>query len=190
MALNVLNNTGPGKGLSPDGAYLLPEPLFIHEVLWHSPEDNFTRNAPDIYPWYEFENYLFKIIATSPRGQWVNHMCISFRTQNIRDPLHIQIMRSLNSCENQIRLIYAVPLKCTPPITTKFCTTRHDSYTVVTCAKFRCDQLSILQTRALQILIQFRLFTCVKLSSDLFIFSIERRVFLTRFALCVLNYGC
>ena len=33
-------------------------------------------------------------------------------------------------------------LKCTPPITAKFCT-HHDSVTVVTCAKFRCDQLSI-----------------------------------------------
>ena len=32
--------------------------------------------------------------------------------------------------------------KCTLLITTKFCT-RHDSVTVVTCAKFCCDQLSI-----------------------------------------------
>ena len=31
--------------------------LIIIEVLWHSPEGNFTGNAQDIYPWYEFENY-------------------------------------------------------------------------------------------------------------------------------------
>ena len=33
-------------------------------------------------------------------------------------------------------------LKCALPITTKFCT-RHDSYTVVTCAKYCCDRLRI-----------------------------------------------
>ena len=33
-------------------------------------------------------------------------------------------------------------LKCSLPITTKFCT-RHDSVTVVTCAKFSCDRLSV-----------------------------------------------
>ena len=33
-------------------------------------------------------------------------------------------------------------LKCTLPITTKFCT-RHDSVTVVTCAKFLCDWYGI-----------------------------------------------
>ena len=47
-------------------------------------------------------------------------------------------------------------LKCTLPTTTKFCT-RHDSVTVVTCAKFRCDRLSIFETRALPILIEFRI---------------------------------
>ena len=30
--------------------------LIISEVLWHSPEGNFTGNAPDIYNWYDFEN--------------------------------------------------------------------------------------------------------------------------------------
>ena len=47
-------------------------------------------------------------------------------------------------------------LKCVLPITTKFCT-RHDSVTVVTCAKFHCDRLSIFQTRALQILVEFQI---------------------------------
>ena len=37
-------------------------------------------------------------------------------------------------------------LLCALPITTKFCT-RHDSATVVTCAKFHCDRLSIFQAR-------------------------------------------
>ena len=41
----------------------------IDEVLWHSPESNSTKcaHAPILYD--EFENYTFKITATSPRGQ-------------------------------------------------------------------------------------------------------------------------
>ena len=42
------------------------------------------------------------------------------------------------------------------PITTIFCT-RHDSDTVVTCAKYRCDRSSILETRAFWIFIEFRI---------------------------------
>ena len=38
-------------------------------------------------------------------------------------------------------------VKYTRPITTIFCT-RHDSVTVVTCAKYRCDRSSIFETRA------------------------------------------
>ena len=40
-------------------------------------------------------------------------------------------------------------LKRAEPITTQFCTW-HDSLTVVTCAKFRCDRLNMLWTKALQ----------------------------------------
>ena len=44
----------------------------IAGVWWHSPEGNIVRNAIEIYLWYEFENYKFKIPATSsPRVQWV-----------------------------------------------------------------------------------------------------------------------
>ena len=45
--------------------------LNINEVLWHSPEGNFTENDQYSYHWYEFENYWFKITATSIRGQWI-----------------------------------------------------------------------------------------------------------------------
>ena len=47
-------------------------------------------------------------------------------------------------------------LKCTLLITTKFCT-RHDSYTVVTYAKFRCGRWRIFWGGALQILIEFQI---------------------------------
>ena len=44
----------------------------------------------------------------------------------------------------------------TRPITTIFCT-RHDSVTVVTCAKYRCDRSSIFETKAFWIFIEFRI---------------------------------
>ena len=47
-------------------------------------------------------------------------------------------------------------VKYTRPITTIFCT-RHDSVTVVTCAKYRCDRSSIFETRAFWIFIEFRI---------------------------------
>ena len=50
----------------------------------------------------------------------------------------------------------AFPVKYTRPITTIFCT-RHDSVTVVTCAKYRCDRSSIFETRAFWIFIEFRI---------------------------------
>ena len=46
--------------------------LIISEALWHSPQGNFTGNAQDIYPWYEFENYQLKFTSTSLRGQGLN----------------------------------------------------------------------------------------------------------------------
>ena len=37
------------------GHYLNQCSLIISEILWHSPDGNFTRNSQDICPWYEFE---------------------------------------------------------------------------------------------------------------------------------------
>ena len=66
-------------------------------------------------------------------------------------PVPLTIFRS-NSNYGQNLLCSG--LKCTPPIKTKFFT-RHDSVTVVTCAKFCCDWLHIFKTRAPQIFVQF-----------------------------------
>ena len=54
-------------------------------------------------------------------------------------PVPLTIFR-LNSKFNQNRLCSG--LKCTLPITTKFCTC-HDSVTVVACAKFCCDWIGL-----------------------------------------------
>ena len=59
-----------GSALAQVMAWCLTQCWFpINGVLWHSPESNFIGIAQDIN---EFENYTFKIIFTSIRGQWVN----------------------------------------------------------------------------------------------------------------------
>ena len=46
----------------------------ISEVLWHSPDSNFTENTSDIYHWNEFEIYQFETVFKSPMDQWVNEI--------------------------------------------------------------------------------------------------------------------
>ena len=51
--------------------YLIQYWLVTNEVLWHSPERKITRSAQATLLYIKFENYTFKIIGLSPRGQWV-----------------------------------------------------------------------------------------------------------------------
>ena len=39
--------------------------LTSSEVLWHAPEDNFTKNGQEIYPWYQFKNCLLNTTTAS-----------------------------------------------------------------------------------------------------------------------------
>ena len=68
-------------------------------------------------------------------------------------PVPLTIFRSNSKFDQNLQCSC---LTRTQLITTTFCT-RHDSYTVVTCAKFRYDQWSMFQTRALRNLIEFRI---------------------------------
>ena len=56
------------------GTKSLLEPMLTYHqwFLGHLLDGNFPGNAANIYDWYEFENYYFFIIATSPKDQWVN----------------------------------------------------------------------------------------------------------------------
>ena len=54
-------------------------------------------------------------------------------------PVPLTIFRSNSKFDQNLQCCSS---KCHLPITTKFCT-RHDSVTVVTCAKFHCDRLSM-----------------------------------------------
>ena len=48
--------------------------LLISEVLWLSPENNFTSCVPATIQHHAHDNYMFNIAATFPRRQWVNHI--------------------------------------------------------------------------------------------------------------------
>ena len=101
---------------------------------------------------------------------WVTKQAlINFATKNILLKMHVMSMESYSDLKFLSTMVpdhdqAPVPLsifrsnskfdenskhssvKYTRPITTIFCT-RHDSVTVVTCAKYRCDRSSIFYTR-------------------------------------------
>ena len=84
-------------------------------------------------------------------------VCTHFRsflnTEMVQAPVPLSIFRSNSKFdENSERSSF----KYTGPITTIFCS-RHDSDTVVTCAKYRCDRPCIFYTRVLWIFIEFRI---------------------------------
>ena len=45
--------------------------LIISKVLWHSSEEIIIRRFGDTNQQSKIEDYIFKIISRSPRGQWV-----------------------------------------------------------------------------------------------------------------------
>ena len=76
--------------------------------------------------------------------------CLGASLESALAPVPLSIFRS-NSKFDENSKHYSV--KYTSPITTIFCT-RHDSVTVVTCAKYRCDRSGIFKTRAFWIFIE------------------------------------
>ena len=77
-------------------------------------------------------------------------ICIYFRTQA---PVPLSIFRSNSKFDENSE---CSSFEYTWPITTIFCT-RHDSDTVVTCAKYRCDRPRIFYPRVFWIFIEFRI---------------------------------
>ena len=63
MAPKIWINIFSGNGLETALSHHQNQCWLISKVLWHSHKINFTRNAQDICPWYEFENYWFNITA-------------------------------------------------------------------------------------------------------------------------------
>ena len=56
--------------------------LPINEVLWHSPESNFTASAQATIRYYECKKYTFKITVASPRVTELRaHKCMLVETR-------------------------------------------------------------------------------------------------------------
>ena len=86
MVTSIWVNINSGNGLMVMACYLMASShyltslshtshylwLLISEVLWHSTLSNFPVSAQATILYNMFQNYTFKITATSPRGQWVN----------------------------------------------------------------------------------------------------------------------
>ena len=70
-----------------------------------------------------------------------------------QEPVPLSIFRSNSKFDENSE---CSGFEYTRPITTIFCT-RHDSDTVVTCAKYRCDRPRIFYTRVFWIFIEFRI---------------------------------
>ena len=72
---------------------------------------------------------------------------------SIQAPVPLSIFRSNSKFDENSE---CSSFEYTRPITTIFCT-RHDSDTVVTCAKYRCDRPRVFYTRVFWIFIEFRI---------------------------------
>ena len=77
----------------------------------------------------------------------------SHRRVQDQTPVPLSIFRSNSKFDENSK---HSSVKYTRPITAIFCT-RHDSVTVVTSAKYRCDRSSKFETRAFWIFIEFRI---------------------------------
>ena len=92
--------------------------------------------------------------ATAPiiTSLWWCNFCTQ-STSWKQAPVPLSIFRSNSKFDENSK---HSSVQYTRPITTIFCT-RHDSVTVVTCAKYRCDRSSIFETKAFWIFIEFQI---------------------------------
>ena len=120
----------------------------------------------DVIKWKHFPRYwpsvmgIYRSPVDSPHnGQWrgalMSFLCAAEQTtqQTVQAPVPLSIFRSNSKFDENSE---CSSFEYTRPITTIFCT-RHDSDTVVTCAKYRCDRPRIFYTRVFWIFIEFRI---------------------------------
>ena len=74
MTTQNLNSISSGNGLFSEGNKPLPESILFNFQWGHVAftSVHFRGEFSRYLSWYEFENYLFKITAASPRGPWVD----------------------------------------------------------------------------------------------------------------------
>ena len=68
METKIGINIGSGNGVLLNGTKPLPELLLfvIGEILWHSPESNFTTNSHFTIIYNEFDYYTLKLLPRLP----------------------------------------------------------------------------------------------------------------------------
>ena len=80
MASDTLDDTVPGNGLLPDGTKPLFEPSLTYQwsIVSFTWQQFYSERSR--YLLNQFENYTFRITATSPRAQWVKTVlnCITW----------------------------------------------------------------------------------------------------------------
>ena len=94
--------------------YLNQRWLIMNLMLWHPPESNFIGISQNINSINEFQNYNFKIVTASPRGQRVNtlrpNQTLLARCRRhhlaIRSPICILIQTNLNLTDNRTPFQY------------------------------------------------------------------------------------
>ena len=111
----------------------------------------FERNA--LYFYSNFCSLFLRVQLTISHHWFRSWIGTKQGTSHYLAPVPLSIFRSNSKFDENSK---HSSVKYTRPITTIFCT-RHDSVTVVTCAKYRCDRSSIFQTRAFWIFIEFRI---------------------------------
>ena len=71
MITQICVNTASRYGLLPEGTRSWSKPMLTHQQ-WSPAEGDLAETALDVAHYKMNENYIFQIMVTSPRGQWVN----------------------------------------------------------------------------------------------------------------------
>ena len=125
--------------------WLLAQPEHQQELHW----PNSTQNTTLQQKWTGNVNMFFY------KQGWCAKSSVSLVVLPClhQAPVPLSIFRSNSKFDENSE---CSSFKYTWPITTIFCT-RHDSDTVVTCAKYRCNRPRIFYTRVFWIFIEFRI---------------------------------
>ena len=72
--------------------------LIFSKVLWHSSEGIIIRRSEDTNQKIKIENYIFRILSRSPRGQWVDSDSAWVLGSDFESKLNIHLNLKLNTC--------------------------------------------------------------------------------------------
>ena len=121
-------------------AAILSRPQYVNFHYWHTVQT--TTKYDKMWILYIFPGLYCNVLQAG---------IVIMEPEVEQAPVPLSIFRSNSKFDENSK---HSSVKYTRPITTIFCT-RHDSVTVVTCAKNRCDRSSIFETRAFWIFTKY-----------------------------------